>query len=539
VSFFDERAGALPASSGPIPAEWTNALKAARRNAVPIAIRVLGTTPSWPASGPTFLQLSAVDALVFETKEDLDAFRASGFADYDVELINPSLEVDAKVFAGASGSGVGIREARDQHEVDVISETFRCQEALAALHAVLATTGPGRPGWIRALAPASPKRSAPSREEVLIEALVNGVMGDVESGSEEEFDLAALTAASSVLLRRFPVAVGWPASEVLKAIVEEIERISSEEALTEHRTVLDKWSQMSLAVIESREDPPQLLDTKSVPLRAILFLLLRGDIEPILDVTPGEDSTAVLKVGENVRAMAACLAAVRTGLRNLPVSAKVPKDSPNPRHWMEYLGRYLLSGLEGEFPNVPKRDSLTVKYRGMSPLRGEWVLSVKRTEVARKLRRVDPGLSRLEALGEGLDYEVGEHGDTGLMITVRWPDKRAQPVYLAMLKPEGSGGNFVRFSSPAMSLASSRSSGKWPTPKLNKLSKGFLVDLLERNARPDLNCRFTLDRTEQAVTVVVDQLLETLDDEEFRHHVEHVAKVADDYEKEMGRDDFR
>ena len=78
----------------------------------------------------------------------------------------------------------------------------------------------------------------------------------------------------------------------------------------------------------------------------------------------------------------------------------------------------------------------------------------------------------------------------------------------------------VRFSSPALKAVSVGT---------KKLSKEFLLDLLTKNANAEMNCRFAIE-DDGKVVVLVDQLLETLDDAEFRRHVAHVAQVADEFE---------
>jgi len=79
----------------------------------------------------------------------------------------------------------------------------------------------------------------------------------------------------------------------------------------------------------------------------------------------------------------------------------------------------------------------------------------------------------------------------------------------------------VRFSAPALTLLS-----VGPKPRL---TRDLAFNLLKRNADPGMSCRFAINDRSTEVLVLVDQLLSTLDDAEFVHHIEHVAKVAADF----------
>ena len=143
-------------------------------------------------------------------------------------------------------------------------------------------------------------------------------------------------------------------------------------------------------------------------------------------------------------------------------------------------------------------------------------------------------------MGRELGYDFEECGDDCLSTTFLYDDGRKQTVRMSLQRRSSGGPPYIRFWSPALDLSATKKTGKsaWPTAALKKLTKPFLIDLLERNAHPGLKCRFAISRDQQAVIVLVDQLVGSLDEQEFRQHVEHVARVADSFEKERGEDLF-
>ena len=72
-----------------------------------------------------------------------------------------------------------------------------------------------------------------------------------------------------------------------------------------------------------------------------------------------------------------------------------------------------------------------------------------------------------------------------------------------------------------------------------KFTKNMAVDLLERNSESDMFCRFSKSRKRNAIVVQVDQIVKNMDDGEFRSHIDQVAIVADNYEKQvLGKDKY-
>ena len=162
-------------------------------------------------------------------------------------------------------------------------------------------------------------------------------------------------------------------------------------------------------------------------------------------------------------------------------------------------------------------------YRSIRTLRGEWIVSVASREVARTPVEVDHGLERLLAMGQHLGFEVEEHGDSGLRVTVPLGDARTRPVFLELIRTDQGSRPVVRFSTPARKVMA--------VGARRRITRDLALDLLKRNADPGMNCRFAINKDATEVLVLVDQLLATLDEVEFLQHIKQVASSAEDFEQ--------
>lgn len=529
----------LPVAKDRVPGEWSMAVRRSRRNCLPIAIRFLpweedGLDDSKREASVRSLALSQVLELVFPSEKERKRFAGLSFPDFDVSRLGIRMKSDVEIFPeGERGDRPQTEFARDVHpEQDVRAGALALADSAAALQAILLSGCPGTEEWTRAVssAPAGPSEAGKPRGWV--EAVRLGLArGDATDGSLEG---ALLASASEVLSREYRIEVGWPASEVLDRISARTKERLPRHIREREAKRLEEWTDHCRAILTGRQDPPPLLDAGSVPMRAVLLLLLRGDLEPLMAARVGPDAKSDLKVGRDVRALAACLGAVRTGLRAMPVNLKSP-NLESPRQMLEFLGVSILREL-GLRPEAAGVTHVEVNYRELGVLEGEWVFKHGSTELLRKRREVDPTLSRVAAIGRQFGYSMKREGETSLRLSLDVEEGREQPVFLA-LHWDGRGENrFLRIWSPALDLsARGKRSSRWPTAALNKRPKSFLLDLLERNSHRDMSCRFAISRELQSVMAVADQLLATLDDQEFGYHVRHVGQVAAGLAREQAK----
>jgi len=109
------------------------------------------------------------------------------------------------------------------------------------------------------------------------------------------------------------------------------------------------------------------------------------------------------------------------------------------------------------------------------------------------------------------------------------PDGRSQMVYVRVTNKTVGDSPVITFFSPCHVVESGFLKG---------ITKDMAVDLLQKNEQM-LFARYGLWTQGKTHMVVasVDQILDTLDPEEFNAHIWHVAFAADIYEKQQGGGD--
>jgi len=539
--FFDDDHGdMLLASRGGLPSAWCDDVRKTSRNSFPIALEIsLEHVHLSETQGLSSIGLENVIQLVFETDEEATLFTNQGFEDWNLDEFGIPYTVDASIFGDGTPLVVAPAPQKPQGALADHRSSIERADGWAALLAIAPRVLPGKGKWITALeALFNDSEPLDDVQYRWLAAVKSGIEQDSETkyASLEE---ALLSVTTLIATTEYGHSVGWPATEILDRIISETEKVHPAALDDEHAVAWRKWGDRCKNILNGTEEPFDMLDAHRIPHRAVLFLLLRERVDAIIGM---KSRNSALRVGPQVRALAALMAACRTGLRRLPVKLKLPHGGGQPRTWLNHLGRRFLTVHElpeGREDRSPGR--ISSKYRSIGVLQGEWVFQEGRKELFRVARETDSDLVRIHAMGASMGYVFDESDDKGLKTTFEWKNGRSQTVYVELMEPVREPGRFIRFWSPALSLAPARkvNSPAWPTAKLKGLKIQGLVHLLEMNAEAGMKCRYAIDREKQAVIVLVDQILSTLDEQEFRQHLEHVASVADGYERAMGVDDFK
>lgn len=529
-------------SPGALPATWVSEVVASARNVIPIAIRlrpghaVRSVVLPDCSDAAEAICLSDVEGMAFRTEKERERFQSLEFSNYDLSSAGISLDVDLGLFEGGvtdpnAPPGTGAPQAPDAAgapaddgarsakgaSINDASRAVRSADCLTGLIAFLLTGSPGRRPWMHGVQRVFMKKAkgpAKSWPERIASAALGGPI------DASPVDKALLTGIIDVL-RRYPVEGGWPGEQALAEMAAQAKshlESQDERAAAE----LDRWAARANYVLASKAEPQSLADDGFVLQRAALLLLLRGD----LDGLAGADVklNGAQHPGTLVWGTAGALAALRTGLRALPTRYKMSSDMSAPGHWLEFLGEVFVALLQTANPTALVPSHLpepVVTYRPLRTLQGEWIASVASKEVVRTPVVVDRGLERLLTMGQHLGFEFHEHGDNGLVAAVSSGDGRKRNVYLELIRTDGSGP-MVRFSTPALMVM-----GVVARPRM---TRDMALDLLRRNADPGMNCRFAINDDATEVVVLVDQLLATLDDAEFLQHIQHVARVAEEFD---------
>jgi len=528
---------------GRLPRAWGEDIARMARNVFPIGLVLKGTRSvariASNVAGSTIeaVRLADVERIAFRCQGELERCCGLEYSNYDTNVLARLAVVDAGVFdgddaqiSGAAGDATADRCERSREDDDgtprhaprleSVRDAIRLADCRAALVAYLCTSSPGKHEWIRGLdAVLSGKHG---HEAMPWPGPVVRAIAGRDPGLPP-VETALLTAVVRNL-PKLPVEAGWPADAILRDVSEEATRRLRERSVDSSAEVhaVELWRSRALDVLSSRAEPQSMSDDAYRLQRSLLLLLLRGDLDSIHCPSPSHVGTH--GPGPIVQGIAGLLAAYRTGLRAMPTRYK--QSATGSTKWLEYLGDVFM----GFVGNARDQELVPVgvpapkaKYRAVKALQGEWVVALSREEIARLPRLVDPALEELLARGRQLGFDFRDHGEEELVASVSRPGGKSLDVYIQILPGRDVGKQMVRFYTKPLDARS--------PSRAKKISRDVAVRLLQHNAESDMSCRFAIDGNSHVV-VLADQLLATLDHDEFRHHVAHVAEVADKFERD-------
>ncbi len=502
VAFFDQVRDRLPHGVAHLPAKWVAEANASVRNFVPVAIELRqGVSVRRAPLSVEHVLLEDVQGLVFRDERERDRVLSATFGDYSLRALGVETSVRAEVFSGAEEPVAPTRT-----EVEGDAHRLRIADAAAGMYfAYFARCG----GYQRLIELAAPDG---------VGSRLKKVLGGLENSAEPFGTLDELlsTVAGRVLIR-YPTRLGWPSREVLDAIKAEADarlEVDSDDRL---RGDLARWHERALAVLEAKGPEPQLSDDQHLCARALMLLLLRqGDPDEL----KGNPGAGALVIGKEVALLALSLAGLRSGLRALPHELKVDSSKGLTRSWLEFGSRRFVSWLAG---TSLLQLGVQVDYRRVATLQGEWQIKDNDVVLMSRAAEFDADLVRLHSMGRSLGFEFDE-SENGELSTRAGISQRA--VKLMVMGDTGESRT-VRFSTrlaPVPKKAPARVSARGLG-----LSADELLEMLLTNTDRQVHCRLGIDRASATPIVLADQLMSTLDVQEFRRHLLHVAEVADQW----------
>jgi hypothetical protein len=292
--------------------------------------------------------LGDVERLLFRSQSELERFSGLDFSNYDSSDVGRLAAVEASAFEGgdaasqdkasrpAAEAAPPITDERNeltQSRVPAsVRDAVRLADCRTAIAAFLFTSSPGKSAWMRGIEALGSRKHGQSGE-TWPGAVISAVIGEIPALPPVERTL--LTAAVS-RLRRLPLEEGWPAELLLRQVSEDaIERLQREVSDSSRDCdAVAVWRSRAAEVLSSRAEPQSMADDAFLLQRALLFLLLRGDLDSMCERVPGRVTR--LGPGPTVQGIAGLLAAYRTGIRAMPTRYK--KSSTGSLTWLEYLG---------------------------------------------------------------------------------------------------------------------------------------------------------------------------------------------------------
>jgi hypothetical protein len=150
------------------------------------------------------------------------------------------------------------------------------------------------------------------------------------------------------------------------------------------------------------------------------------------------------------------------------------------------------------------------------------VVEAGRERLVVRKAEVDPRLLRISAMSKQLGYELSEDGYGRLQISVPLKEG-SRAVAIELLASSNIAYDIVRF---RCEVGMEDAGPKRSRTKRTNHGKKVLQALLEANSQRSMSCRFALNPETGGIGALVDQPLGTMDEEEFRWHLENVAHAA-------------
>ena len=323
-------------------------------------------------------------------------------------------------------------------------------------------------------------------------------------------DRAIIEALLDILSKSYPEQ-GLDQDSVLAEIEEKLQPLDEK-----YQNGIRRWLDFSRMVVSSEKDVPELDDKGDIIKRGVLLFLLRPDLERLRSAP---DSS--ISPGNSVFLVATFLTGFFTGMLRLGSDYKgtfmqYSKFTQNllDAFWCSERNDF---GLIYE-SHVVYGTSLVLKINGVS-------LWSRKIEKNITLERV---MSVARSTGYELQYDYKEHR---LSYEFTFNKGRKQKVYIELIKSLIGGQEIIRFISPCQDLSGSK--------RKRVLTKPKVIDLLLRNNRDDMYCAFAVSDSMESIVVEAIQIVRTMDDDEFVLLLNHVATVADEYERDvLGKDFF-
>ena len=469
------------------------------------------------------IPLKSVSAIHFQSEEDMNNFTSHKMDNLDTEYCE--LIVSPELFSSMELDWDSVRDAVSAMPAGRLSDSslYSKIDSYSGAVAMIATVMPENNQWIaliKSLLEMKTDGSSAGCESACdcIDGLYSLILnGTPKAKCTKKWEGEVFTAAMLKL-----AGMDMPRGFNATGFVEEV----FEEFLLKKRTKAvkgkaEKGRDYLLSVLRNEVELKNLKDDGSLCLRALTLFLLRRDPEKVL-----ESRHSNINPGVNVLTLAAALSGLFCGYARLSTELK---DLSGDQSLYSVLMAAWCNEISGtDFISVPKKDvtvKITSKREG--PVSQRVSLKVGRTGF------------RSYSLGPNdvmmVIYQQLKLANCNLVYD---PDReyfnfvfeisggRKQKVYIKNGAENMHGKHTVRFVSPCRSL------------EKEPLDLDAAVDLLERNDRPDTLCRFAISSDLKAVTVEVDQIVETADQAELLSHLHQVARTADEYEREAGRDDY-
>jgi hypothetical protein len=540
--FFSATPGRLPLWNGPCPSNLEELITGGRAEVYPVAFEVDRKRISIKSAPTLNMALEVVEALDgnwetdcrcvlpemvipicsmtrlhFRSDAELEDFLNRDFANIDMRVLPRFVSPD--LFAGLPVDLDHLKASVKSIAagVNITASTLRAADAAAGAAVLLANELPPRASWLKSLEKllqSDPATDGPAFPAQVVRVLLEECRFSNTLPIDTSLDDRFLRAGLRYLLASRSTA-GWVSGEFIESIRRSVASAASQAELKD----LDAWSKYAIEVARAERQPNSLDDSRSTVRRALILLILRNDPERLT-----KSRSSALQPGDEVLALAATMCGAFYGYSMLPSSLKWKPACSTAlpalvSEWVNrraQLGCTAIRGLKIKASTAISEEQPPISK--LSVHLGADCFAERIIQPPAALRRVYDEVKQL-----GFDLAHDWNGRC-LRVQMSLKGERRQEVVISEGKPGSNGRPAIKFESLCMKLGR------------GGMKREQCVDLLKRNGS-ELHCRFGLSSDEQFVVVLHEQLLDTMDLEELRSHLEHVAQVADDFERENGLPD--
>lgn len=321
------------------------------------------------------------------------------------------------------------------------------------------------------------------------------------------------------LLIKSNLSDGWQPKEFLKTIYTEIVNNKYDKS---SMSQLKVWFEMSNDIIDNKISAPTLSDDKFIVGRAILLLLMRPRPE---DLVSAQSSS--LEPGNTVFTIATMFSGARYGFEALPNSYKMQNE-----YSLEFF-QDIKSKIFNKDKNIFKiEDFIITENFKTNSFESTLQIMYQNKMIVTKIDNGPVELNKIMLLAKSRKEPMTlspEREFNRLAYKYEFDKgKRKQTVYIKTGALTKDGHRTLRFYSPCLDLSVKNNIA---------VLKNMLWDILLRQNKPERFCRFAIDEESNQFIVMKDEI-DHLDISKELGFLKHIAKVADQFEKEFGLDKY-
>jgi hypothetical protein len=475
------------------------------------------------------IPVSDIKVLHFRSNEELEDFQARGFENVPQQNficeVSPALfDINSKTKEAAAAISEAIQPGAVSTGSAALERAANLADRWAGGFAMLLQCLPTGSAWCKGVeeiaresyqdARRERRDSGPGQPGWLVDAVARmAVVEDTSNKNLATIDMLLFDRALAVV-SGMDSAKGWDPLLVLEEIA------ALDLADTQPDVSIAEWKNICSEVLNNQREASSLGfgDAKSVVKRALLLLLLRPGPNDIVGSIQSS-----LQVGARVRALASFLSGVRVGFEGLANEKKGDADRYFAISQLKsaQINRKIVGPTYAamqqsisDFLAVSHEKIGLAGHRRTISAGGRKLLHAD-IEPALALRRVR---DTAESLGLSCSYD-----DQYLELRLDVSGLSESKVKIICVTNIGATDDdgYVRIWAPFMDL--SKQSGKrW-------LTKARLMELMVRNADPELHCSLAISWELESVVALVDQFAATLDEKELELHIRSILQGVESY----------